>query len=675
MLDNEDVYINDLGCSEQSYPHLDLLFNFLTLDAGDQSKTNLTAAYYFYQIANSLINKEQVRVLSYVYSQRQFLKLLISRTDVSAYKQLLSRIVHFYKDDEKHDFAFKFLKYRFTLLSKIFNELLCERETGNSSLQVDPAIAKERNLLELLSELLQNKDKILDAEYFIELIFLDKKNLKRLMKICIVRKSAEILRFLGLLLTELFGVSKKYRINKSELDTDALRHLARDQCEEEEILLELPDLIINRHKPTEFAPSQNPPASRNYALEERQHTNPKHDTDDTPTIFVTMDLLKDKLDSKNEDLEVDENELAKEQQNTAETSNGIANNIELDLYDGSELKREKIGRVAVGLIEALVSQLFDEQTTSQRAISISGISSTGPVGPFKISILRFLGVVAGLQVIEDRLHTFVTSELITKLLALFERNPLNNVLHFELAKVLENVFGFIFEMPPSDARQSIIEFCVDKLNELSLNFRGKLTKPERDHHLYKSYVLQLATTLESKFQAKGFQTDFSESWTHLLDFLVSENKILKNKAFLPFKRPFLFSSEILPETFELNNSKINKIIDRKQKHMPIDDELLEINNAEYTSNHPDLNMELLDDLIYNLDHENDFKSEDEDVREVMMDYEVTLDIGSPKRDTPNHRNNHHDIAIPSAQDHFSDMPLLGDSDISLDVSDHNDPQN
>ena len=659
---------------------MDLLFNFLTLDAGDQSKTNLTAAYYFYQIANSLINKEQLRVLSYVYSQRQFLKLLISRTDVSAYKQLLSRIVHFYKDAEKHDFAFKFLKYRFTLLSKIFNELLDERETGNSSSQVDLAISKERNLLELLSELLQNKDNILDAEYFIERIFLDNKNLKRLMKICVVRKSAEILRFLGLLLPELFGVSEKYRINKSELDTCAIRHLARDQCEEEEILLEMPDLIINMNNPTDFALSQNPPPTQKYALEERQHTNPqttnpKHDTDDTYTIFVRTDLLRDKLDSKNEDLEVDENELAKEQQNTAETSNGIANNIDLDVYDGSELKREKIGRIAVGLIEALVSQLFHEQTTSQRAISISGISSTGPVGPFKISILRFLVVVAGLQVIEDRLHSFVTSELINKLFALFERNPLNNVLHFELTKVLQNVFGFIFEMPPSDARQVTIEFCVDKLNELSLNYRGKLPKPERDHHLYKSYVLQLATMLQSKFQANGFQTDFSESWTHLLDFLVSENKILQNKAFLSLKRPFLFSSEILPETFELNNSKINKIMDRKQKHMPTDDELLEINNAEYTSNHPDLNMELLDDLIYNLDHENDFKSEDEDVREVMMDYEVTLDIGSPKRDTLNHRNNHHDIAIPSAQDHFSDMPLLGDTDISIDVSDHNDPQN
>ena len=131
ILENEEVYINDLGSAHATYPHLDLLFGFLLDPSQNERDINVTAAFYFYQIVHSLITACPQKLLTYVYSHRNILNVLLEKSSVCAYKNVLSRLVNIYENEEKEHINFRFLKHRFTLYRRIFQKVAAgQRHSG-----------------------------------------------------------------------------------------------------------------------------------------------------------------------------------------------------------------------------------------------------------------------------------------------------------------------------------------------------------------------------------------------------------------------------------------------------------------------------------------------------------------------------------------------------------------
>lgn len=725
-MDNEEVYVNDLGCSDNSYPNLMELFSFLHGVTDQAVEVNLTAAHYFYQIVNSLINKSQIKTLSYIYSHRSILKILITRAEVPSFKQLLARILHFYKDDDKIDFGFKFLKYRFTLLKKIFISLIQLNESEYSTGDKDSLNAKERNLIELMTELLTNKDKIIDGEYFIDQIFFDKQNLNLLLEKTKSRKSPELLKFLGLCLQQLFGASNKSNKQKSQFDTNNLRQMDRfkiESDEDDDIELDLPDicrrknnldelehveetrdrksaradalLILNLqdHEITETAQGQEEKRERksaksdallisNFPILEAEDQN-REETRERRSGYLgthpimsdlqsdehekSPDLIKKKYPKLNSmannprpeiiheyDLEIEENENHKDNKSTAETSNGGVNNIELELYDEHEIKKTEISANVSSAVDWIIEDLFDEKIyLSIRSIATSLNKETRPSGSYKISILRFLSIIIKLNYLEDKFRDCLNSDFMEKLIELFPKNPTNNLIHYELSNLLDILVKMVFRYPSGPTRIELVNETINKLNSLVINFQSDSKKSFGQHHLYKSYLFKLCESIKTKLDDNlDLRPDLTQNSTRVIGFVNQENKILDNKVFSQHKISVPVSVEILPDNFELCDTKIDEIISRKKRHQATDDDdIFEMTAANYASIHAEHNNELLSDLIYDLRKSVEGREDEENYDETLADYEVNLDL-----DLPDISSSHDGKVIEKRDPYVKDKP-------------------
>ena len=222
------------------------LFDFITATSGECR--NPTAAQYFTQIVESLISRNQLLTLSFIFSNKHVLQSLIANLDLFAYKGLVGKVLNFYRDDDRVNLSFKFLKYRFTLSKKVFDLVIQDRDSS-TSLSVSPFEEDRlKNATELLADILKDKDKILDSDFFIDRILFEKKLFKKLALKCRTSKSVHLLRFLLLVVENLFGLAAKlpklhpfFESNRKSRETRC-----KKEHESEQIVLELPEFLKRR---------------------------------------------------------------------------------------------------------------------------------------------------------------------------------------------------------------------------------------------------------------------------------------------------------------------------------------------------------------------------------------------------------------------------------------------
>lgn len=600
---------------------------------------NPTAACYFYRIVETLACKNEIKLLSYVFSHRDILKVLVDRADVRPFYSLLASLVHLVKDDDKIDSSFKFLKYRFTLIRRIFETLLelpVGRE-GLTSRASDELAAKERNLVKILEELVLSKEKIVDSEYFLDKILVEKRNFKRLLLAVSVRQSPELLRLVGALLGHLFEKSTRAVLKKGE---GSGVKPESDRPQEQEIELSLPDLKPKRGvdqgdfpRDTGMTgqpkPSDEPREPQEPLLEAPEGTGEGSEGTASPDRKLparplTPDQIETPPNDPQEEDGSDNPEQPQDNKSTAETSKGPIHNIEIDFYDNQELIRAKIIRHCHSCVKALLNTLLASDPCQVRPATSPVADERRPTGLYLVTLAKFLGSTLELQKIEDCIPTTFSSEVLTRLLDLFEEHPANNLFHLHLARLLDLLLAHAFL---NDAFSVDINPLCDKLADMLRKTGPSASKAIRAKHLYRSSLLRLAGTVKAGLEAQPTRGR-PRAWEQLAETLAAEQKILDNKFFLPVSRSFGLAQENLPDNFEINNFKINQIIEKRHRQQLIDEDTVEDAPSAYQSNHIDVNMEMLNNLINNLAAETERVSESEDHARDMLGYEVELDLGS-----------------------------------------------
>lgn len=322
VLDNEEIYINDL-LSDGEYPHLDDLFKFIN---DSEDGFNPTAAHYFTEIVSALLKKEPERILSYMYTRKHILDFLITNCDYQSIKNLLEKILNLNNEDGKSNINFKFFKHRLTL----YNRLL--REAG------DLPNEALNNLMDIFINLLKEDENVVDSEYFVERLFEDASNFKRLVAQISEKQSPKLVELVELILSQVFKKDSDFWKSK--------------QVEADDVKKSVSKKI----------------SSGQFEMEEAQNR-----------------IIEDNIEVEVQIEPMDEEK--KENQATAETSNDAIKNLDLEAYDPDEVKRLDLITVLESGLPSIVSVLKNDGTVSSMHPDGSAIKLSSS---YKMSITKLL---------------------------------------------------------------------------------------------------------------------------------------------------------------------------------------------------------------------------------------------------------------------------------------------
>lgn len=331
VLDNEEIYINDL-LSDGEHPQLENLFKFVQ---DNESALNPTAAHYFTEIVTALLKKEPEKMLGYIYARKHIIDFLIDNCDYHSIKNLLARILNLNKDDEKTNVNFKFFKHRFTLYNRLLKEIV---NMSNAALN---------NLMEIFIELMKEDENVGDAEYFIERLFEEHSNFKRLLSQISLKQSPKLVELVELIISQVFkkNDSEVWKSKKSHY-TEEIR---RSTCKKQNIgIFDLEE-------------------SKNRIIED--------------SIVVEVQI------HGNEDEK-------KENQPTAETSNDAIKNLDLEVYDPDEMKRLELINVLEAELSNIILVLSEEgKLKSMQPDSYRVALSSG----YKFNVVKLLRLISKIE--------------------------------------------------------------------------------------------------------------------------------------------------------------------------------------------------------------------------------------------------------------------------------------
>lgn len=331
VLDNEEIYINDL-LNDYNHPNLDNLFKFIEENRGG---LNLTAAHYFTEIVTALLKKEPEKMLSYIYARKYIIDFLIRNCDFHSIKNLLSKVLNLNKDEGKTNVNFKFFKHRFTLYNRLLKEIA---STPTEILN---------NLMEIFIQLLKEEENVVDAEYFVERLFEEQNNFKRLIEQISKTQSQKLVELVELILNQVFvkNSSEFWKSKKSQLNEDL--------------------------KKSNYVKTN----GGVFALEEEKNR-----------IIEDSIVVEVHIDGADEE--------KKENQPTAETSNDAIKNLDLELYDPEEMKRLELLNALEAGLPAILSVLGEDGKNTTMQPDGLRISFSNA---YKISIVRLLKLISKME--------------------------------------------------------------------------------------------------------------------------------------------------------------------------------------------------------------------------------------------------------------------------------------
>lgn len=710
------MYINDLGAAHVTYPHLDIFFAYLLNSNESEKEVNVTAAFYFYQIANSLINAVPQKLLSYIYSHKKIIDVLIEKSGICAFKNLLSRFLNIYENEEKEHINFKFLKHRFTLYRKIF-----QRVTKNVKAITEQADEKfcvvrtHQNLTEVLAELIKEQEKIVDSSYFIENILFEKANIAALLTALAEKPYKHLLDFSSLIFQKIFEENDKKAASKSEIPSTAMINFDqfRIESDEEERDFESPSFSKKNKSEVEnecveensvglddfqttrgnidlknFA-SNNPlmqrtenfrsvhsEGKRDFNLIIKHNSEKGEKKSDFPFPSVTKitrfeineDTVQVEIENKIDSEHAEEKENTRENQHTAETSNECTMNLDLELYDPEMMKVNEVVELLVIKIPTLKQKLLSGLTPepvrqgSQRWLYCnSNKQEFENAGHFRINLLKLFASMLKIHVFEIK-HVLIRDNFINHLYKLYAEYPRNNILHTNVTEILESLVAFLIDYIKYDGYTEMLEQLVKQMAETIEEMSPEhLTKQKKTSILYLGFINKLGNVIKSKLE--GYESYLpirsSEEWLHFADYLYQANKTIDNPLFNRHKRKSSMIKSI-PENFELTDIKISKMIDKKSDKKKDSDskrpKATEIEEEDLLQTN--INQELLNNLIESMALDQDelpFGSDDNLVNYGEDDVNVDINLSSPRQAQKDHKTAEEELS-----EQLIDIPIVED---------------
>lgn len=326
VLDNEEIYINDL-LSDNEHPQLENLFSFIN---DSKAGLNPTAAHYFTEIVSSLLKSEPERMLSYMYAHKYIIDFLIENCDYQSTKNLLAKILNLSNDECKSNVNFKFFKHRLTLYSRLL------KETDNMS---DDAL---NNLMDIFVHLLKEDENVVDAEYFVERLFEEPTNFRRLVEQISTRQSPKLVELVELILNQVFKKESEFWKSKQAEADDVKKPVSK--------------------KPT----------NGHFVLDEGRNR-----------------IIEDNIEVEVQIEPMDEEK--KENQATAETSNEAIRNLDLEVYDPDEMKRMDLIAVLESGLPSIVAVLRNDGKSNTMHPDGTKVALSSA---YKVSIAKLLKLIS-----------------------------------------------------------------------------------------------------------------------------------------------------------------------------------------------------------------------------------------------------------------------------------------
>ncbi len=710
------MYINDLGAAQVTFPHLDVLFAYLLTSNESEQEVNVTAAFYFYQIVNSLINAVPQKLLSYIYSHKKIIDVLIEKSGICAFKNLLSRFLNIFENEEKEHINFKFLKHRFTLYRKIFTRITKNvKAIKEHSDERFCSARTHQNLTEVLAELIKEQEKIVDSSYFIENILFEKSNIAALLNALAEKPYKHLLDFASLIFQKIFEENDKKGGSKSEIPSTAMINFDqfRIESDEEERDFESPSFskknkgevdnecveetsvgLDNFHSHRNNIDLQN--FSSNNPLMHRNdnhrssHSEGKRDFNliikrssekgekksEIPfpsvkkiTRFeINEDSVQIEIESKIENEHFEEKDNIRENQHTAETSNECTMNLDLELYDPEVMKVNEVVELLVIKIPALKQKLLNglspEPTRhgGQKWLYCnSNKQEFENAGHFRINLLRLFASMLKIHIFEIK-HVLIRDNFINQLFKFYKDYPRNNILHIYVTEILEALVSFLVDYIRYDGYTEMLEQLVKQMAQIVDDVSPEhMTKQAKASVLYLGFINKLGNLIKSKLE--GYESYLpirsSEEWLQFAEYLYQANKTIDNHLFNSHKRKSSIIKSI-PENFELTDIKISRIMDKKldksKDGQTRKTKATEIEEEDLMQTN--INQELLNNLIESmaLDHDElPFGSDDNLVNYGEDDVNVDINLSSPRQMAKEHKS-----AEEELNEQLIDIPIVED---------------
>lgn len=346
ILDNEEIYVNEL-CCEGEMVNLDKLFRFTT----ENGSENITAAHYFSEIAISLLQEKPEQFLSYIYSRNDVLSFLIDNITIRSIKNIIVKILNLNKDDNKASMNFKFFRHRFSFFTKLIRKM---RHFEGLALE---------NTSEVFIDLIKEEENVVDAEYFIEKLLVDKESFKSLIGTIKTKRSVKLLELVSLVIKKVFfekeGESEQF---ESKNQTD---RRSKTDSEEGGYVQQL-GLNMTQKLPAQF---------RNKTSEDEFEEN------DKPEFLAIEDDLNIQVQIK----DLGDDDFKNVEEDTEESIE--VKNFEFEMYDSNNMK--KLDLISIIEIELPQIMLVLSESDKQIVLQQDGIPFSLNSG-FKLGILKLL---------------------------------------------------------------------------------------------------------------------------------------------------------------------------------------------------------------------------------------------------------------------------------------------
>ena len=357
ILDNEEIYVNEL-CCEGEMPNLNNLFRFIVDDGTD----NITAVHYFTEIVISLLQERPEQFLSYVYSRKEVLEFLIDNIGIRSIKNLAVKVLNLNKDDNKASMNFKFFRHRFSLFTKLIRKM---HHLEGLALE---------NTAEVFIDLIKEEENVVDAEYFIEKLLIDKDSFKSLISSIRTKRSSKLLELISLVIKKVFFEKE----NESEQFESKNPTDRRSKTDSDEGYTQQLGLNMTQKLPAEFR-------NKTYEYEEEED-----EENNKPEFLDIEDDLNIQVQIK--ETTEDDSDFKKVEEDTEESIE--VKNLEFEMYDSNNMKRLDL----VSIIEAELPHIMLVLSDTNKDIVLQQDGEPFSLkSKFKLGVLRFLKIITKLD--------------------------------------------------------------------------------------------------------------------------------------------------------------------------------------------------------------------------------------------------------------------------------------
>jgi hypothetical protein len=606
-MDNEDIYIN--AFQTQNFPNLANLFDFIKFSS--QKDLNVTACYYLYKIINALIRTDSNKILTYIYSRKDFLNFLLEKSSYQSINLIIKKILNIATEDDdvNMNFDYQFIKHRLIFYKKILKKITHLEEKNIEGLS------------DVFVSLFEEGEYIKDSEYFLEKFFYDKDIIYELLKKILKYPNIDLIKLANHILQKIFKKKDLDKLVEDKKTSVDAKDLLSEDSNDEDLLDKEEDPFLNNYKSTR--------KKEDFKFSSQINIKIANSLNRISLDKININSILKKEDKEEDtefipevvglELEEDiEKEINKDGDKITEiTKEPRVLDLEVPTYDPVEMTNSEI----IDKIESIIPELklIIKTVPKVRRIQQDG-KLTQRCGIAKIYLMKLIFNITKIDssILKNNL---LENDFLCDLLELFIKYPRNSVLHFEVYKVIESLCDYLFKTIDRAVSENVLESFLDFFyQECFCSFKNLLNKEKKKCYFIGSfdklgiYLDKMLSEISCVYENRNFLKLKNEYL----------NSILSQKdSFLLENPKKSFGNDDLPDfNFCIKEDKMNNALQKNKNKKGIslnfeidqDEDKKEINNQA-----------LLDDLIGNLQKDsNESIEEDSDEYDQLEDDEELL---------------------------------------------------